>query len=416
MVILGITTIISYGTTQYLFGVLVVPVSTTLHGDRASLSSAYALGLVFAGVLGVPIGSLVDRWGARLLMTVGSAIAGFSLIGLAFVHTLFQFSLLWAPGIGLAMALTFYPVSFTVVANWFERKRGTALAILTLVGGLSSPLCLPLESALLAQFGWRTLLIVLGVLQLAIAMPLHSFWLRRHPEDLGLVPDGKRPLPSASPGPLAGITLREALQTPAFWLLTLAFSFTMLGSTVIQVHQIPALIERGYDPVLAASVAGGLGLASLPGRYIFNLLSERMMPQTLLWGSVAAQAVGMAILILAPSVPWLIVYVVIYGAAYGAISPLRGSVMAAHVGRRAYGSILAFQGISIALCSGLGPVAAGWLYDDLHSYTLAFWLCAGLFLLAALGIALTPRPTTEKEKSSHLQDGRAENLIEQHTE
>ena len=140
MVVLGITTIISYGTTQYLFGVLVVPIDTTFHWGRASISGAYAIGLIIAGLLGVPIGYLVDRWGARLLMSCGSALAGLALIGLARVDGIFQFYLLWSGGLGLAMALTLYPVTFTVVANWFVRKRGTALAVLTLVGGLSSPI------------------------------------------------------------------------------------------------------------------------------------------------------------------------------------------------------------------------------------------------------------------------------------
>jgi MFS family permease len=112
LVVLGMTTIISYGTTQYLFGVLVVPVSATFHWDRASLSGAYSLGLIIAGGLGVPVGHLVDRWGARLLMTLGSALGGLSLIGLARVHSLFAFSALWSPGLGVAMALTFYPISF----------------------------------------------------------------------------------------------------------------------------------------------------------------------------------------------------------------------------------------------------------------------------------------------------------------
>src|SRR5581483_4631788 len=83
MVVLGITTIISYGTTQYLFGVLVVPISTSLQWNRASVSGAYAVGLIMAGVLGVPIGPLLDRFGARVLMSCGSVLAGLSLLGLA---------------------------------------------------------------------------------------------------------------------------------------------------------------------------------------------------------------------------------------------------------------------------------------------------------------------------------------------
>src|SRR6266700_6795938 len=392
MVVLGITTIISYGTTQYLFGVLVVPISTSLQWNRASVSGAYAFGLIIAGVLGVPIGHLVDRFGARLLMSSGSALAGLALIGLAQMHTIFQFYVLWSGGLGLAMALTLYPVTFTVVANWFVHKRGTALAVLTLVGGLSSPICIPLSGTLVAHIGWRATLVVLGLSQLLLALPLHALLLRRHPEELGLSPDGE-PAPAVPAMiSLPGTSLHQALRNSVFWMLTASLSLVMLGSTVVFVHQVAFMIGRGYDPVLAATLSGMLGLVSLPGRYVLNVLSSRISAQKLLTLSVVAQAVGIVVLVLASSLSWLILYVVVYGTAYGAFSPLRASVMADHFGRRAYGSITAVQGIPVALCAGLGPLAAGWLYDVLHHYDLAFWLCAGAFLLAATGLALAPQP------------------------
>ncbi|HTK09020.1 MAG TPA: MFS transporter [Ktedonobacteraceae bacterium] len=400
MVVLGITTIISYGTTQYLFGVLVVPISTTFQWDRASISGAYTLGLIVAGVIGVPIGPLLDRSGARLLMSCGSALAGLALIGLSQMHTLWQFYVLWSGGLGLAMALTLYPVTFTIVANWFVRKRGTALAVLTLIGGLSSPICIPLSGVLIAQIGWRTTLVVLGCSQLLLALPLHFFVLKRHPEDLGLSPDGE-PTPEVKTSQsLTGFSLSMALHSPTFWMLTTSLSLVMLGSTVVFVHQVAYLIGRGYNPVLVATLSGMLGLVSLPGRYVFNTLSTRVSAQMLLGLSIVTQAIGMAVLVLAPSLPWLILYVIIYGTAYGAFSPLRASVMADHFGRRAYGSITAVQGVPGALCAGLGPLVAGWIYDTSHHYELAFWLCAGAFLLGALGIFVTSQPRNEHESTT----------------
>jgi MFS family permease len=410
MVVLGITTIISYGTTQYLFGVLVVPLDATFHWGRASISGAYTLGLIIAGLLGVPIGYLVDRRGARLLMSGGSVLAGLALFGLARMAALWQFYLLWSGGLGLAMALTLYPVTFTVVANWFVRKRGKALAVLTLVGGLSSPICIPLAGALVAHVGWRSTLVVLGLAQLLIALPLHAFLLRRHPEDLGFSPDGEPALPVQAHAPLSGATLTEALGSQVFWILTASLALVMLGSTVVFVHQVAFMISRGTDAVLAATLSGMLGLASLPGRYVFNVLSSRISPQKLLALSVVAQAAGIVVLVQASSLGWLILYVVIYGCAYGAFSPLRASVMADHFGRRAYGAITAVQGIPVAVCAGLGPLAAGWLYDVLHHYEVAFWLCACAFLLAAIGIGLTPRPDVQRVGSAQAPAVREEDL------
>ncbi|HEX6544165.1 MAG TPA: MFS transporter [Ktedonobacterales bacterium] len=402
VVTLGLTTIISYGTTEYLFGVLVVPMGQELGWNRASLSGAYSLMLVFSGLLGVPIGRFVDRHGARLVMAIGSVLGGLSLAGLAGIHSLWQFYLLWAGGLGIATALTFYPVTFTVVANWFERRRGSALAVLTLLGGLASPIFIPLAGALVPRLGWRETLVVMALAQLAIALPLHAIVLRRHPEDLGLHPDGANAptwhrSASETPVELPGLPLRAALAGLPFWSLTIAYALSSLAINVLFVHTIPYLIGRGYSSELAASFAGAVGLASLPGRYGLNKLSDRagVGPQRLLALCLGLQAVG--VLLLLGGGFWgfglLVAYVVVYGGAFGAVSPLRAGVMAEQFGRRAYGAITAVQGVPVALASGLGPLVAGWLYDRLGGYGLALGLCAAAFLVAALAVALTPRST-----------------------
>jgi MFS family permease len=389
---LGITTIISYGTTQYLFGVLLVPIARELGWSRATISGALSVGLVLSGLLGLPIGRAVDRHGARWLMAAGSALAGLTLIALSRVRAPWQFYLLWSGGLGLATALTFYPVSFTVVANWFQRKRGAALALLTLVGGLASPIFIPLAGWLVPRLGWRGTVLALGLVQLAVAVPLHGLVVRRHPEDLGLRPDGEA-APEAPRARLpGGLTLRAALRRPAFWTLTVAASASMLAASALLAHQVAYLIGRGYAGVLAATVAGAVGLASLPGRFVLNVLSDRVGPRGLLALCYAAQAAGVAALLLASSTAWLVAYAAVYGAGFGAVSPLRASVMAEQFGRRAYGSVTAAQGVPAALCAGLGPLLAGRLYDALGTYQLAFALAAGGFLLASLGVALTPPP------------------------
>src|SRR5690348_5174824 len=418
---LGLTTIISYGATYYLFSVLVVPVSRELGASRTGLSGAYALGTILAGVIGVPVGRLVDRRGARLLMATGSALIGAMLLALARVQTVWQFYAIWVPGFAVGTALTFYPVSFTVVANWFERRRGAALATLTLLGGLASPVFIPLAGVLIQGFGWRDALLLLALAQFGVALPLHALIVRRHPEDLGLRPDGEAAprgpaarrsgdapapaVPESAGTPLPaprGETLRAALRGRAFWLLTVAYALATLAAAIPLVHGVAYLIGRGYDAVLAAGVLGAVGLASLPGRVLLNLLGDRMGPQPLLGLCLGAEAAGILLLLHGVSLGWLAAYVVVYGAAFGALSPLRAAVMAEHFGRRAYGAITAAQGVPVALCAGLGPVAAGWLYDRLGSYAPAFWLSIGAFLLAGLGVALAPRPRTPAIASPRL--------------
>ena len=392
---LGLTTTISYGTTQYLFGVLVVPLSAGLGWNRATVSGAYACGVLISGLLGVPIGHMVDRRGARWLMSAGSLLGGASLIGLASIHEPWQLYLLWGGGLGLATALTFYPVSFTVVTQWFQRKRGTALAVLTFLGGFASPIFIPLSGGLVAQLGWRETVVLCGITQLALALPLHVLVVRRRPEDLGLRPDGDRyesEVVAALPVRPRGMPLGEALRQVAFWTLTWAVALGFLAQAVVFTHQIAFIIGRGYDAVLAATLAGSIGLASLPGRFVLNVLSDRLGSRWLLAGCFAFQAIGIVALVHGTSLAWLVLYVVLYGAGFGAVSPLRASVLAEQFGRRAYGAIIAAQGLPVAMCAAAGPLVAGWLYDTLGSYRVGFWLTATALALAALAVAATPKP------------------------
>lgn len=388
---LGVTTIVSYGSTQYFFGVLVVPIERDLGWSRTLISGAFSLGLVVSGLLGVPVGRLVDRHGARVLMAAGSLLGGLGLLATSQVREPWQFYLAWAGVISLSNALTFYPVTFTVITNWFVRRRGSALALLTLLGGLASPVFVPLAGILVDRAGWRAALVVFGVAQLVVALPLHATLVRRHPEDLGLQPDGQ-PGTNAQASPTSGARFREAFASLPFWTLTASSALGLLAHSVILAHQIAYLIGRGFDPVLSASAAGLLGIASLPGRYVINRLSERISPQALLLACTVAQAAGIALLGLAASAALVWAYVAVYGAAFGAISPLRASTMADQFGRRSYGAITAAAGVPVALAGATGPIAAGALYDSLGSYALALALTAAAFLLSAAAVAVTPRP------------------------
>lgn len=387
---LGITTIVSYGTTQYLFGVLVVPIQEDLGWSRGTLAGAYSLGLVVAGLAGLPIGRLVDRHGARALMTAGSLLGAGALGLLSQVSAAWQFYLVWSGPLALSMALTFYPVTFVVVTNWFHRRRGSAMALLTLVGGLASVIFIPLAGLLIDRAGWRETLVVMAACQLLICVPLHGLVLRRHPEDLRLHPDGAAA--AGASAPTAGHGAGEAMRAPAFWTLTISSGLALMANAVLLAHQIPFMIGRGFEPVFAAAVAGLLGAASLPSRLVLNLLSDRFGPRSMLALSTLLQALGVLLLLSAGGRPLLLAYVAVYGFAFGAVSPLRASVLAEQFGRRAFGTISAAQGALVALLAAAGPLGAGALYDRFGNYTLAFALTIAAFLASAVALVLTPPP------------------------
>lgn len=389
---LGVTTIVSYGASQYLIGVLVGPISSELGWDQAAINGAYSLTVLVGGILGFGVGRVVDRIGARALMSVGSLVLGLSLVLLGRVQTIEQFYLVWGAGIGLGTSLTYYPVSFTVVANWFERRRMNALSTLTFMGAFSSTLFYPLNGALVAAFGWREAVEILGALQLGLALPLHALVIRRHPEDIGLTPDGSQA--AGRPPVLSGMRLATALRTASFWSITAAISLSFFATTTVIVEHIAFLTSRGLPLTLVTTIVGLFGVAYLPGRAVVALFGERIPLQILVAGAIALEGGGVGLLLVAHASLGVVAYVLVFGAAYGALAPLRGAIMAERFGRLAYGSIVAAQGIPIAILSALGPFVGGKLTDAL-GYAASFRLCIAALAAGTLLMLMPMRPSVE---------------------
>lgn len=388
VVALGITTIVSYGTSQYLFGLLVDPVAREFGWSRAAIGTAYAGTVLVSGIAGVALGVALDRFGARIIMSLGSLITAVSLLLLAHVRTLPEFTLLWTVGMGLGTALTLYTVSFTVVANWFERRRADALSLLTFMGAFSSTVFYPFTGILIAAFGWRGALEVLAAVQLLVALPLHALIVRRHPEDLGLFPDGAATRGRVSPQ--HGVSLAGALRSASFWLLTAAIALSFFAGTVVLTEHIAYLISLGYAPAFAATLAGAFGLAYLPGRWFVAYAGRRVSLARLFALVFTVEALGIVMLATLHRLPGVIAYVLTFGAAYGATAPLRGAIVAERFGRRSYGAIIAAQGVPVGIVAASGPIVAGRLID-LAGYAPALWSSVAALVLAAVVVLVPAR-------------------------
>jgi MFS family permease len=158
---LAVTELVSWGALIYTFGVLVVPMRTELGWSPAQLNGAYTVGVAVSGLIAVPVGRWLQRHGARGIMTAGSLLGVAALLVWARAHCLVTFYAAFVLA-GLAMATTLYEPAFAVTAAWFSRHRARAVLVLTIAGGLSSTVFVPLTGVLVGAHGWRTTLIVLA--------------------------------------------------------------------------------------------------------------------------------------------------------------------------------------------------------------------------------------------------------------
>lgn len=239
-------------------------------------------------------------------------------------------------------------------------------------------------------FGWRDAVVILGIILAVTTIPLHALILRRRPSDLGLLPDGEEE-GKQKRVPLKILSLSDALRNPFFWRLTAAFSLAFLAASAIRVHFIPFLIDAGINSSSAALASGAIGLMQVVGRLAFIPLESRLTGRIMVSLVLALQGVAMSFFLLGVSATTVVIFVGVFGAAYGAQVLARASIIGELFGSSHYGQISSIMSIFLTVSGTLAPVGAGLVYDHFQSYQPVLWgsvLIAGI----ATGIILLSKP------------------------
>jgi MFS family permease len=388
---LGVTEMTSWGVLYYAFTVFIDPLHAQFGWSRAALTGAFSLALVISGLAGVVVGRWLDHHGPRLLMTVDSAAAVLLIVAWAAVDSLLVFYLVWA-AIGVVMAAVLYEPAFVVVTTWFRHQRGRALTLLTFVAGFASVIYIPLAGVLVTHQGWRGALVTLAIIVAVGTVPFHALLLRRRPEDLGLTPDGLTAATNTrAPKPERSLPTRTALRGATFWWLTAAFFLNTLGIGALFVHLVPYLTDRGYSTAFAATVTGLVGVMALPGRLVLTPLGDRLPRSWVTCAIFVLQVVALLVLLLVHTALGVIGFVVLLGAGFGAVTPARAALVAEFYGPASYGSISGLMSFFLTPARGIGPVAAGVLYDVTGGYTMLLWLLTAASAVAAVAVVLAER-------------------------
>jgi MFS family permease len=376
-----------YGILTYAFTVFVEPMHAELGWTVGQLTGAVSLAGIASVVLSPILGRLLDRHGSRLVMSLGTVAAALLLLAWSAVSRIevFYATIFLLTGASVAVL---YPPAFWTISNWFAKKRRRALTVLTFTGGFAAIIFTPLTQLLITSYGWRTTLVIYAVFLLCFNLPLLSIILRRRPEDLGLAVDGGAPgdvaaRQSSTATRRPGATLAIAMQQAGFWWLTAAFALNSIAIMFVLIHFVPLLIERGYAPAVAAAMYGLIGLASLPGRLVLTPLGERIPPG---WISVAiflTQTVGFAVLALGRGSWTVVVFLILFAAGFGAISPSNAALIADLFGVGYFGTIQGVIGMVIDGSTAVILVLLAALRDYWGGYAQLTWVVMAIAALSA---------------------------------
>ena len=378
--------------------IFIDPLTREFGWSRTALSGAVSLGGVLAALVSPLIGPLLDRRGSRLVLCLAVLVNGVALILLSLTPSLLVFYLLFCIA-RMNWAGPFDIGIYGALNNWFVERRAfaTSLAILAQMAGL---VVLPL----IAQFainheGWRAGWVAIGTVTLLVGFVPAWLFLVRRPEDLGLLPDGAKPIdrhadgtPRASSGPLeARFTRAQAVRTPAFWLLMLYTALVYPVQAGIGLHQAPHLIERGISPTSAALIVSSFSLMSGVAAMACGLLPRRLPMRSLLALTGLMLAAGALLMtrIASPAGGYLACG--LFGLGIGGVLTLLPIAWADYFGRANFGAIRGLALSTQVLAQACGPLLSGALHDFTGNYVLALQCFAGLSLLS-VAAAITARP------------------------
>jgi sugar phosphate permease len=378
--------------------VFIVPMTTEFDWSRSEISGAVSLGGLLAALVSPSVGALIDRTGARVVLTVSTLLIALTVASLAWTQTLAWFYVAFTFG-RMLFASPFELGTSGAVANWFVRRRALALSWLTVATGLSLA-----AMPLLAQFaidarGWRVGWVTIALAVLVVGGLPNALLMMRRPEDVGLRTDGDTISPAFSPGDPKGsehtdeplFTRAMALRTPALWLLMLYTALIFPVQAGISLHQAPHLIQRGIDPTIAATIVGAFALTAAASSLVFGWIGGRWPVRFGLSLAAGVTTVGAVLMLDVADATGGYLAALLFGCGIGGVLTLVPVAFAEYFGRLSYGTV---RGIALpvqVVGQAAGPILAGVLYDLGGSYATSLSTFAVLAAGAAI-LALFMRP------------------------
>ena len=371
-------------------GIFFKPLMTEFAWPRAVVSSAISFSMIVFGSVGILQGRLSDRFGPRLIMTVGGVLLGAGYLLMSQVATVWHLYLFCSLLIGVGISGTDV-VLLSTTARWFVKKRGMMTGIIkvgTGVGMLIMPLVI---NGLITAYGWRTAFVVLGA-AILLCYCAGSQFLVRDPGKRGLVPDGEGgAYPLNQSPPEKGMTLQEAARTAQFWTLCVAFLLVFFCVGIILMHLVTHAIDLGIAPAQAAMVLSVVGGASIVGRFVMGGAGDRIGNKTALVICFLCLVSSLVWLQLSNRLWMLLLFAMVYGFAHGGFFTLISPLIADLFGTRSHGVIFGIVACAATVGGAGGPVTAGYIFDITGSYGMVFGILTGMGI-AGLIAAITLKP------------------------
>jgi sugar phosphate permease len=395
-----ITLFFCWGMVLNTFPVFVKPITEDMNWERGDLAIAQLTGMIVSIILFPIAGKIIDRTGARAVMTVGALLMGLSLLAGSQITQLWHIYVMNGFIGGGLTCSTLVPCSF-VISNWFVSRRGAAMAIAFVGTAAGGMVMSPIATWIIVNYSWRAAFALAGIEILVLVIPITVFVIRTRPSDKGLEPYGAVEAGSEDEEDVWGVSEKEAFALPVFWFIAV---IVLIGAVVTAGvgFNCVAYLEEWHSQERASFAWAIVMGAMIVGKLTIGAIADY-------WGSknttIAVSvlfAVSLVILLFPESYTIAIVFAVVYGFTLGGPLILNPLLTGDYLGMKHYGTIFGILNIMGTLGGGIGSIGAASYFDKYRTYLPVFYIFIGLMIVAAI-CSVCIRPIKQAEDDGQTQ-------------
>lgn len=361
------------GSTIFLFGLMVVPVSEDLQLPRSVANQGYILYMAGLTVWGPVAGWLIDRLSVRLLVPAGAVMITAGFLTIATTDRLWMIALMLAFPVAFGAGLAGMITGSALTSRWFRRRRGRALGIYAMASSLAGLAITPASAAAIEALGWRSALMAQGFVLCVLIVTFGLVLMRDQPtaEQLRVEID---PNELGTEKPLEGRiwTAKDLLRERNFYLIVIAMGIVFASDGVLVVSMVPHMSDLGISLTAAALVVSAQSASATFGKFVVGFLSERISIIRIYGVVVACHLLLLALYLTWPGYWIMVMASAVIGIAVGGVVPVKFIMLSKAFGSRSFAYIMGLATVISQIFSAIALYLAGVSYDRAGNYSVAF--------------------------------------------
>ncbi|MEK3888835.1 MFS transporter [Bacillus sp. FSL K6-3431] len=368
-------------------GLFLTPVTKDLGIGMGNLSLYFSVSAIVT-MLFLPIGGkMMAKYDTRLILIVGIILqaGAFAMFGLMnSVWGWYIFAVPLAVG-GVFITVIAGPV---IVNQWFKKRNGLALGIMSAAGGALGAVAQPIVGKLIAGQGWRAAYIMVGIAAIIIVVPIVILLIKKSPQAKGLLPYGMVESKQKQKGGKTvgeteekGVSMSAARKSTAFYALVLFF-FLITSVASFSMHIPTYLMDKGFDVAFAGNVMGTYMVGVLIGSLVIGFLSDKIGSKLTAIIAMGAGLVAICLLLFSGNSTGMITFAVgLFGVISSSIGTLGPSLTSSLFGNKEYSQIYSTASMGLAISSIVALPLYGYAFDFTGSYTMVLYAIIAMLII-----------------------------------